>query len=191
MKRTVIILAGGKSSRMGENKAFLKIENTSFIESILNKFEDYDQRIIVADDTSLYQYPEVDTLTDIYPNCGPLCGLYTGLMHSRNERNIVVTVDAPFLNEALLSYLTDQLDIYDVVVPVVDGGQHPLCSAYSKNALTVIGSAVEAGVRKVKRVYDDLRVLEVFEDDLKRFGDLKLFFKNINTPEDYLSIQEL
>ena len=185
MKKTAIILAGGQSRRMGQNKAFLTYKEKSFIEAILDKFVGFDERIIVANDVSLYQFEGVKTIQDIYPNKGPLCGLYTGLKEMSGKRAVVVTVDTPLLTNEVISYLYDYESDADCIIPVVDGRWQSLCAVYNKSALDIIEKAVEADERKVRLVLDRLSVDLIAEDLLKKYGDPKVLFSNVNTPEDY------
>lgn len=187
---SVIILAGGESRRMGSNKAFLEHNGKPFIERILDTFSDFNERIIVANDVSLYQYPLVETLQDTYPDRGPLCGLYTGLKSAKNDTCIVLTVDVPFISSELMSYLATLEDKVDAIVPNVGGYLHPLCAVYRKSALSIIEKAVEEDIRKVRRVLKALSVLEVKEEDLKQFSDPGQCFRNINTPEEYLEAKK-
>lgn len=185
MMKTAIILAGGKSRRMGKNKAFLKVDGQSFIKVLLEKIMTFDERLIVANDVELYKFTEATTIKDIYPDKGPLCGLYTGLQAMKGHRSLVVTVDTPLLTEALLDYLWSLGDNVDCVIPVVDGRRQPLCAVYNKSALPVIEEAVKRDERRVQSVLDQLKVREVTEEELQVFGDPKLLLSNINTPEEY------
>jgi len=190
MKKTAIILAGGQSRRMGQNKAFLTYKEKSFIEAILDKFVGFDERIIVANDVSLYQFEGVKTIQDIYPNKGPLCGLYTGLKEMSGERAVVVTVDTPMLTLEVLEYLWTLAEDVDCIVPVVGGRHQSLCAVYNRSSLGVLKAAVEKDERKVRLVLDRLRMKEVPEEDLKNFGDVKTLFSNVNTPSDYEQIKK-
>lgn len=183
--KTLIILAGGKSCRMGKNKAFLKYKGDPFIEVMLRKFVHYDERIIVANDVTLYQYPGVTTIQDIYPDRGPLCGLYTGLLKARNDCCVVITVDTPFLSSEVMDFLSSMSEGVDAVIPVTDGYPHTISAVYNRTALETIGKAVESGERKVRRVLDRLEVKHVGEDVMIQFGDPERLFRNINTPVDY------
>lgn len=191
MNKTAIILAGGQSRRMGQNKAFLAYKEKSFIEEILDKFQGLDERIIVANTPSLYVFEGVKTIQDIYPNKGPLCGLYTGLKEMSGKRAVVVTVDTPLLTEALLSFLYNYESDADCIIPVVEGRWQSLCAVYNKSALNRIEEAVKADERKVRLVLDRLSVELITEETLTRYGNPKVLFSNVNTPEDYGKIRGL
>ncbi len=183
--RTLIILAGGQSRRMGENKAFLKVGSETFIESLLKKFEVYGERIIVANDPLLYQFTGVRTVKDIYPDMGPVCGLYTGINESSHEKCVVLTVDTPFISVELMEHLSSMGDEVDAVIPVINGRHHPLCAIYNKSAAKTLKNALEKDERKVRKVLEALTVKNVSEIELNQFGDVEKLFQNINTPEEY------
>lgn len=189
MKNTAIILAGGKSRRMGQNKAFLTYKEKSFIEAMLDKFIGFNERIIVANSPSLYEFEGVKTIQDIYPSKGPLCGLYTGLKEMSGERAVVVTVDTPLLTKEVLSFIYDYESDADCIIPVVDGRWQSLCAVYNKSALDIIEKAVEADERKVRLVLDRLSVDLIAEESLIKYGDPRVLFSNVNTPEDYNKIK--
>lgn len=186
MKRTLIILAGGQSRRMGENKAFLKVNSETFIEATLKKFDCYDERIIVANDPELYQFEGVKTLKDIYPDMGPVCGLYTGIKAASNETCVVLTVDTPFISLELMTYLASLAASVDAVIPRINGRQQPLCAIYNKSSLPVLKKALERDERKVGKVLELMTIKSVSEEALKHLGDLEYLFENINTPEEYI-----
>ncbi len=175
---------------MGQNKAFLTVNSRSFIEEMLEKFKGYDERIIVANDVSLYQFQDVLTLQDIYPNRGPLCGLYTAMKHMTGKRAVVVTVDTPLLTRPLLDYLWSLAEGVDCVIPVVDGRHQSLCAVYNVSALPLVEEAVERDERKVRVLLDRLNIKEITESELSQFGDVSVLFSNVNTPDDYKKIKD-
>jgi molybdopterin-guanine dinucleotide biosynthesis protein A len=170
---------------MGQNKAFLDYGHQSFIEALLEKFETYEERIIVANDVSLYNFENVTTIQDIYPNRGPLCGLYTGLKHMKGQRALVITVDTPLLTKDLLDYLYQYPIQGECLVPIVDGRWQSLCAVYKKSVLPSLKASVESGEKKVRVFLEKVRVETLEEEAFKAFGDPKKLFSNINTPEDY------
>lgn len=183
--KTLIILAGGQSRRMGENKAFLKVASETFIESLLKKFESYEDRIIVANDPLLYQFEGVKTVKDIYPNMGPVCGLFTGISEAHNDTCVVLTVDTPFISVELMEHLSSMVESVDAVIPVIKGQEHPLCAVYKKSALKTLKNALDRDERKVRKVLEELTVRVVSESEISQFGEANYLFQNINTPDDY------
>lgn len=188
MKKTILILTGGKSRRMGENKAFLTYNGNSFIENRLQEFRAYEERIIVTNDVEAYKFDNILTIKDIYEDKGPLCGIYTGLEKATNEVCGVVAVDSPFITSECMDYLIEKACHYDAVVPSLEGRLYPLCAAYNKSALATIREAILADERKVQKVLESLDVKKIEEEELKRFGEPQKLLRNINTPVDYLKI---
>ncbi len=195
MKATAIILAGGQSRRMSyNNKAFLDYEGKSFIEHIIAKVKKFDEIIIVAHNTELYKFDKVKVVQDVYPDAGPLCGLYSGLLHAKHDRAIVLTVDAPFIVTEMLEYMVDTLENHkdiEAVIPVIENRSHPLIASYSKSTLNRMNQALMNGTRKMQILLNDLKVIELTEDALEQFGDPAVMFRNINTPEEYEAILEM
>lgn len=185
MRKTLIVLAGGRSRRMGENKAFLKYNDKTFIEATLKKFEKYDERIIVTNEPSLYKYKGVKTVQDIYPDMGPVCGIYTGLLESSNSRCVVVTVDTPFLTLEMMDYLWSIGENVDAVIPTVRGRCHPLCGIYNKSAMNALKKAIDINQRRIIDVHEEMKIREVRDEELIRFGNLAKLFYNVNTPDDF------
>src|SRR3990167_7393360 len=144
MKRiTAIILAGGKSSRMGFDKAFLRIRHRPIIADILDKLKNiFDEILIVISPSRAFGYSANSTdlrvVSDVFPEKGPLGGIYTGLLNSKTKYNFVAACDMPFLNAALIRYLVEHKGDYDIIIPKMGKEFHPLFGIYSKNCIGVI-----------------------------------------------------
>jgi molybdopterin-guanine dinucleotide biosynthesis protein A len=135
-----IILAGGKSSRLGRDKNFETVGNISLLERVMLVISSFDDDIIVATSSGqsflgLSKYKRVRILTDIFPDKGALGGIYTGLIHSNSSYNLVVASDMPFLNKALLKYMIRLAPGFDAVVPRVGCHVEPLLAVYSKKCI--------------------------------------------------------
>ena len=117
---------------------------------------------------------------------GPLAGLEAGLAAARNPLVFVAAGDMPFLTEALVGYLLDRLDRGGAcaVVPRYGDRPHPLCAAYSRGLLPLVGSALDDGVRAVRVFLERLGEVEYVGEELRRFGDPGLFLMTVNTPKD-------
>ncbi|WP_071461448.1 molybdenum cofactor guanylyltransferase [Bacillus massilinigeriensis] len=188
MKAGAIILAGGKSSRMGTNKALLPLNEKMNIERIKDELQSvFDDIILVTNDPETYEFLNIRTVPDAYPGQGPLAGLQAGLHASHYEENIVVACDMPFITAEIGMNIVKGLKHFDAVIPVIDEKQHPLFAAYQKRTAAVAKSCLEEGHLRMK---DFLRNLDVFylnEIALAAFGDVdteKAFF-NMNHPHEY------
>lgn len=188
-EKTLILLAGGKSRRMGTDKALLTHKGKTFLATIMDNFKDYDSRIIVTNDRNKHRYEGALTIEDLYEDMGPLCGIYTGLCQSKTEKNGVVTVDAPFLPSALMAHMMAISDGADVVVPKLDGRLYPLCAVYKKSIAGVLGDAMARDQRRVQDVIAGLKVRFVPKEELEVFGDPYRMLLNINTKADYEEIR--
>lgn len=186
IKATGVILAGGKSSRMNyNNKAFLKYKGKSFIEHMLDKIHECNEKIIVADNFELYQFEGVKNVADIHKDMGPLCGLYTALIESKNEKVIVMTVDTPCLSRELLQHMMERCHGYDGIVPKVENKFQPLCAVYDKSCVPIIEESLKNGNRKIQRVFKELNLYYMDETEVAMFGSAVEIFRNVNTPEEY------
>lgn len=193
MERTsLIILAGGKSSRMKTNKAFLPINGTPLIESIIHKLRNsFLEVIVVTNDVPLYSHLKARIVTDIIPGCGPLSGIHAGLTVSNCNYSFVLACDMPFVDPRLAKYLVSLTPGYDVVVPVVKGFYETSCAIYAKSSIPHIESNLNRGIRKVIDFYRDVKILPVYEKELSKYCKVDQAFINLNTPHDYKLAQRI
>ncbi|MDD5712272.1 MAG: molybdenum cofactor guanylyltransferase [Smithellaceae bacterium] len=182
---TGIILAGGKSSRLGKDKAFLEINGKSLIDRTVKVFRGiFSEIIIVANKPHSFLEPGVEIVTDIYPGKGALGGIYSGLFFARNERAFVAPCDMPFLNEAFIQFMVDQSDDYDVVVPNGSAGLEPLHAVYSRRCLSAIRAALGKDHLKITGFYKGLRLLQIPAAEIAPFDASGRLFRNINRLSD-------
>lgn len=188
---TGIILAGGKNTRMGTNKAFLEIDGVRLIDKTINIYRQlFDDIIIVTNDPLSYiEFTDATIVTDIYKGKGPLGGIYTGLFYSKNDYAFVSACDMPYLNEDFISYLTNQAGKHDVIVPELVEGYQPLHAIYSRNCLPSIKRLLMLDKLKITGFYRDMRVMAVGEEQFHPFNKDGRLFQNLNTPEDVTKAQ--
>jgi len=183
---TGIVLSGGENKRMGKDKAFLTIAGIPMIEHVLKALRNATDRvIIVTNSPQAYASYDATVVTDASAKRGPLTGIYTGLLHSADEYNIVVACDMPFLNASLLSYMAGLVGDYDVVVPKVGEYIEPLHAIYRKQLLPVMEKRIQRDARQIRGVFSEVRVRYVTESEIDRFDPKRRSFKNLNTPEEY------
>jgi molybdopterin-guanine dinucleotide biosynthesis protein A len=183
---TGIILAGGKNSRMGINKAFLEIDGTSLINNILAVYQKiFSEIIIVTNDPLSYtECPDTLIVTDIYKDKSALGGIYTGLFYATHDYSFVAACDMPFINEDFIIYLTGQVGKHDVIVPELSEGFQPLHAIYSRNCLSHIKKLLSADKLKIAGFYKEVRLLSIPEEKIKPFNKDGRLFLNVNTPKD-------
>lgn len=187
---TGVILAGGKSRRMGANKAFLKVEGGRLIDRQVRLFRAVFRQVIIVTGTPLdYLDQEATIVTDILPGKGALGGIYTGLFFAAEEHAFVAACDMPFLNRAFLEYMIGVAAGYDIVVPAPPDGLQPLHAVYGRRCLPVIKSLLDRNRLQIKELYPSQRLLEIPPAVLGLFDPAGRMFLNINTPDDLESLQ--
>ena len=186
---TGIILSGGKSTRMGENKAFIEIEGVPIIRRIYTLFKElFQEVIIVTNQQELFKNFDSKIYSDLLPNKGALGGLYTGLFFSTFQYSFCVACDMPFIKKPLVQYIIDNIKGEDVIVPRTQDGLQPLHAVYSKNCLDPIKKIMEQGKYKIIDFYNRVNVKIVEEKDFTLLDPLRESFINVNTPEELHSI---
>lgn len=185
---TGVILVGGKSRRMGKDKAFLKVEGITFFEKILKVFkENFIQVLLAGDKEERFADYNLQHFPDIYPGSS-LGGLYTGLYNAKTEYVFVSSCDLPFPNEDVLRYLYSLKTGFDAVVPCSIYGYEPLFALYSKSCLEPIRGQLVRGEYCAYAYYPEIRVRSVSSDELSELNPDGSAFMNINTPEDFAKI---
>jgi molybdopterin-guanine dinucleotide biosynthesis protein A len=192
---TSIILAGGKSSRLGRSKALQVIEDKSLIQWVVDRLAILSTEIIIAtahgEPIPCSSAVRIKTVADIYPGKGPLAGIYSGLIASSSSQAIVVGCDTPFLSVSLLEYMTQICSTFDVVIPRIKNELEPLCTVYSKNCSGPIQGLLEQDERQIRKLFNMVNVKYVEEDEINRFDPEHLSFFNINTQDDLKRARKL
>jgi len=185
---TSIILAGGKSSRLGRSKALQAIGGKSLIQWVVDHLAILSTEIIIAtahgETIPCSSAVKIKTVADIYPGKGPLVGIYSGLIASSSSRAIVVGCDTPFLSISLLEYITQTCSTFDVIVPRIKNKLEPLCAVYSKNCSGPIQGLLEQNELRIDKLFSMVKVKYIEEDEINRFDPEHLSFFNINSQAD-------
>jgi molybdenum cofactor guanylyltransferase len=189
LKISGIVLAGGKSLRLGHDKVTEKVGNKSLIESVVACLDLLCEEIIIvtAKERGFAQLagrPKVTVVTDIFPGQGSLGGIYTGLVKSGSLYNLVVAADMPFLNVPLLRYMIEAADGYDFVVPRVGKWFEPLHAVYSRDCIPAIKGLLDQGKKMIVELFNYVKVRYIEEEESRRFDPGHLSYFNINTPAD-------
>jgi molybdopterin-guanine dinucleotide biosynthesis protein A len=191
-----IVLTGGKGLRLGQDKALETIGQKSLLEQVVFQLSLFNSSIIIvtASERSYPQlggYSKLRVVGDIYPSKGPLGGIYTGLKVSDSFYNLVVACDMPFLNQALLNYMTGVSTDFDLVVPRLGNMIEPLHAVYSKACLAPIERLLKQGSLGVRELFTLVRVRYVEAEEIDGFDPEHLSFFNINTNSDLARAREL
>jgi len=182
---TGIILAGGKSTRLGTEKAFLEVGEKPLIVRVMDVFSGlFDEVLISANDPELYSELPARVALDEVPKGGALIGLHSSLSAMSTEYAFVAACDMPFLSEELIRFMIDRAEGYDALVPRIDDYLEPLHAAYSKNCLDAIRSHIDAGHKHLRSFYEDIRIGYVDKETVERLDPAGLTFFNINTTDD-------
>lgn len=171
LSRTGIILAGGQSSRMGQNKALMMIDGVPVIERIAIELEKItDELLIVTNTFHTYDYLNIPMVEDEQKGKGPLAGIQAGLKASQSEKNLIVACDMPFISSSLGEFLLQELENYQAIIPKLAGHMHPLFGAYRKDALQAVSQSLEKNELRIMSLLQNLRVRYISEDILSRKG---------------------
>lgn len=181
---TAIILAGGKSSRMGQDKAWLKIGEKAIIEQLLDKLTPIFKEVIISGSrTPDFNKLGVRIIPDELPETGPLGGIYSGLKAIDTDWAFCCACDMPFINPDLINALTCEIDA-DALICQWEGKIHPLHGFYNKTCLPVIWQALEAEQYRMLDLLPRLRVKYLDETFIAQYDPYGYSFFNLNTPED-------
>jgi molybdopterin-guanine dinucleotide biosynthesis protein A len=190
---TTAIQAGGSSSRMGRDKAFVELNGTPLIEHVIRRIANLgDEILIVTNRLQAYSHLGIRTVPDAVPEAGALVGLYSALYAAQGDTVLVVACDMPFLNRALLEHQLQLASRADVVVPLHQNLYEPLHAVYVRRAcLPALEESLQAGEERVVSFYPRVRVLPVDEAVLDRWDPSGLSFFNVNTPQDLARAERL
>jgi molybdopterin-guanine dinucleotide biosynthesis protein A len=189
MNAGLIVLSGGKSSRMGRNKALLPIEGKAMIQRIFDSLgEEFSDRILVTNRPEEYAPllpDDVKIVSDVYPGSGPLSGIHAGLLASAAEYNVVAACDMPFVSRHVAELLVKKSQGFDAVVPRFNRMRQPLFAVYHKSVAGEIEGILEGNDFRVNNLWKKLNTLWLEEDDLSTIPEIERAFLNINNPEEY------
>jgi molybdenum cofactor guanylyltransferase len=187
---TGVILSGGKNTRMGENKAFIRVGGERLIDRTVRLFRGLFQEVIIVTASPLdYLDQEAVIVTDILPEKGALGGIYTGLFYATNEHAFLAACDMPFLNKAFIEYMVLQASGYDIIVPAPPDGLQPLHAIYSRRCLHAIRAQLDQNRLQIKGFYPGHHILEISPEVLGAFDPEGRMFLNVNTPEELHKIR--
>lgn len=179
---SAIILAGGKSSRMGQDKGLMLLNGKPMIQHVVDTVKPIVSEIIIVANNTSYQSFGNKFYVDEVKNSGPLAGLCVGLKYSETHLNIVLSCDVPYVTTEMLEVLIKEFSQQkDVVLFEKQEELHPLIALYSKTCLPLLQSFLEENELKLKYVLNHLNINKI---DGTLYAEK--CFKNINTPKDFL-----
>lgn len=183
MQITAIILAGGKSSRMGTDKSFIEINGKTLLESAIELCRPIFDFVLISSNNPVHKNFGVEIIPDEILDCGPIGGIYSCLKKSDTDWNFVISVDAAFVNTDFVKYLISEIDEYDAVIPIHSNGIEPLIALYHKNSLNAIEKRIQNEDFKMHNLINSIHTKWI---DSKAWTERypKLFY-NLNRPEDF------
>ncbi|RJP25857.1 MAG: formate dehydrogenase accessory sulfurtransferase FdhD [Deltaproteobacteria bacterium] len=188
---TGAILAGGKSRRMGSDKALLPYQGGRFIEAIHRKMAElFDEVIVVGGAPDQYGFLPCRRVQDLVPGAGALAGIHSALRHSDTDLVFVVACDMPHVKGELIRHLCSLEEGADVVVPETEEGLEPLHALYRKSTLPAVEDALRSGERRLVSFHDRVTVRRVRSEEIARIDPERSAFRNINTPEEYYRLRD-
>jgi molybdopterin-guanine dinucleotide biosynthesis protein A len=182
---TAFVVAGGKSRRMGTDKALLAWGGTTLLDHAIQRLKEvtHDVRLL-SGVRERYLDRGLPVIRDALPHGGSLVGVYSGLAALAAGNALFLAVDLPNVPPALLRHLVERAEGFDAVVPVSTAGPEPLCAVYAAACSGPIRRAIERGELKMTSFWPEVKVLRLDAAELARFGGGELFL-NLNEPTDY------
>ncbi len=182
---TVFILAGGRSSRMGQDKAFVCLHGQTLLERARKLAESVTENIFIVGDPEKFRtFGKV--IADIYPGRGPLGGIHAALSNTHCDLNLVIAVDTPFVQTGFLEFLISQAHANQAMVnlPRTFGFLHPLCAVYRREFGAVAETALGRNGNKIDALFAGVDTNIIDEKEVIRLGFNPDMFTNLNTPQD-------
>jgi molybdenum cofactor guanylyltransferase len=183
---TGFVLAGGKSSRMGSDKAFLTLGPESLLDRALRLLASVTQDVRIVGDKIKFATYAPTVIEDVYPQRGPLGGIHAALSRSPSELNLILATDMPLIKPEFLVYLTAQArnTATVVTVPNAGGGFQPLCAVYCRQFAELAEESLRGGNNKIDVLFAKTTVQVITEEQLSARGFSAAMFRNLNTKED-------
>lgn len=187
MSVSAAIMAGGKSRRMGQDKAWIELDGEPLIRRVANVLAQVADEVIVVANDPRYQTLGLRVVPDRYPEGGALGGIATGVSAATFDRVLVAACDMPFLLAEVWRVLLDHRYEADVVIPKIGGELETLHALYTKACVAPMERALAAGKMRVISFFDEVRVQPIEERELRIADPTLRSFTNVNTPEELAS----
>ncbi|HWR43328.1 molybdenum cofactor guanylyltransferase [Sporomusa sp.] len=187
---TPVILAGGKSSRMGRNKSFVTLAGKPLIEIVIDTVTSIFPQppVIVTNSPGLYEYLGLTMAGDIYQEKGPLAGIHTGLIHSSTAYSFVFGCDMPFLDTEFIKFMVSRLHDEQVLIPRNGKWVEPLHALYAQNCLPYIEVKLNHDICRIQSFFSEVYIGYV---DVNEYGHNLKCFANINSQADLAAAETI
>jgi len=187
------VLAGGKSRRMGQDKALMRLGGKPLVLRAAEILRPFVREITLLAPADRYGNLGLPVVVDQWPHQGPLAAVCTGLLASRAEWNIFLACDLPLVSRRFIQLLIERVRATgsDAVVPRTEDGWQPLSAAYHSRCRKAFTRARQEGQRSLIRLFDEIRAEAITRDEMVSAGLSEGELDNMNTPEDWARIVEL
>jgi molybdopterin-guanine dinucleotide biosynthesis protein A len=182
---SAFVLAGGRSSRMGTDKAFIEFQGRTLLDRALALVTRITPNVCILGSRAKFgAFGKV--VEDEFAEHGPLGGIHAALRNSTSELNLILAVDMPFVQESFLKYLVSEAEKCDAAatVPRATGNWQPLCAVYRRTFADLAEPALRSGRNKIDPLFKEALVRVMAHDELEREGFDEDLFRNLNTPEE-------
>lgn len=187
------VLAGGKSTRMGQDKAMLRLGNRPLVVRAIGILRPFVHEVKLLAPPNRYENLRASVVSDRWPTQGPLAAVCTGLLDSDAEWNLFLACDLPLISARLITLLINYVRATnsDAVVPRSERGWEPLAAAYHTRCQPAFLRAIDEGQRSVVGLLPQLKVDAITQDEMLAAGVRPVEFTNVNTLEDWERIKAL
>ena len=197
-KISCILLAGGQSKRMGEDKAFLRFGGQTFLKIVVKKlYEKCDEIILsINKDEEIYQKELNEFLDKMFfikdknPYDGPLNAIVSVSDSINNPYVFIATVDTPLLNQELIDFYKEKISDYDCILPIINEKYQPLNTLYKKNALEKAKEVYKSS-KSLTSWIDKLNCLKLYEDEISKIDNSLFSYWSINTKDEYERLKNI
>lgn len=186
--KSAVILAGGRSTRMGFDKQMLEVQGRRIVEHLITLLRSRFEDIMVSSPTpTLYALDQVRVIQDIHENIGPLGGIHSALVHAKSDAVFTIACDMPFLEVPYIDYMMDQMKdrAYDACVTSCGEHLETFHAFYCRSALPVLETELAQGRYSVNRFTRKIDTLIIPEEIARQYLPDWRAFTNLNTPQDY------
>ncbi len=191
---SVVIQAGGQSSRMGQDKALKLFLGRPLIQRVIERLQRIaDELLVTTNHPEDYAFLNLPLFTDLKPGRGPLGGLYTALFSAKHSIVAVAACDMPFANAELFKAASDILvqEEADVVIAKTGEGYEPLHAVYRREiCIPAIEAAIDSDKWRMDSWFPQVKIRLLTLDEIKRYDPDGLAFSNINTPEEFTQAEQ-
>lgn len=180
---TGYILAGGKSSRMGEDKGLMLFNGAPLVQTIIHQLQQAVEKVVLVSNNPAYEQFGLEVIADLVKNIGPAGGIYTALQHSSTEKNFILSCDLPYISAEAIRFMLNNSGLDAIYMPQHNNKLEPLFGVYPKKCFTSWKAGIEKGTYKLSDLAELFKLVKVQVDEYPFFSE-KLF-QNLNTPDEF------